>query len=146
MVIRDSSLVDVSIDAAEAAVLRIGADPMVAVALGTPTVRAEDTDRPDGTEREATLRVHLGQPVRQMQKAQVPVSWSMPPGLEHFDGLSGELEIADEGAARTKLTLRVTCAPDINEPSRKDTLRSLQEISQATLRSIEGVMGATTSW
>jgi len=146
MVIVNSFLVDVSIDAAEAAVLRIGADPMVAVGLGTPTVRGEDTNRPDGTEREAALRVHLGQPVRHMQKSQVPVSWSMPPGLEHFDGLSGELEIADVGAACSNLTLRVTCAPDINEPGRKDILRSLQEISQATLRSIEGMMGATTSW
>ena len=146
MVIRDSSLVDVSIDAAEAAVLSHGPDPVVNVRLGTPTLRDEDSDRLDAADREAVLRVHLGQLVRHMQKAQVPVSWSLPPGLEYFDGLSGELEMADQGATCTKLTLSVTCAPDVTEPRRAEIRRSLQEISEATLRTIEGTVGATTSW
>lgn len=46
----------------------------------------------------------------------------------------------------TQVTLSVTCASDIAEPSRAEIRRSLQEISQATLRSIECMVGATTSW
>lgn len=89
MVIRDSSLVDVSFDAAATAVLGHGPDPVVNVMLGTARRRDEDSDRVDGGDGEAVLRVHLGQLVRHMQKAQMHVSWSMPPGLEYFDGLSG---------------------------------------------------------